>query len=218
MAELGIKIKVDGVETVLKSFNDVEAKIADLKKQMANAEVGSKEFKQLSKDLKSVEGAYTSAQIKNQSFLDSLAKAPGLMGTLGQSIKGVGVGFQALAANPFVAVAGLLATLITKVIEKLSKMDAVTGALEKVMGAWGATIGAITNAVLTPMIDAVVFLIDGITSLMGAFSNAAKDGATFAEQLADTDDALRENAIAVAASNAASFSCLVSSNNTDILI
>jgi hypothetical protein len=203
MAELGIKIKVEGVETTLKSFSDVEAKIADLKKQMSNAEVGSKEFKQLSKDLKSVEGAYTSAQIKNQSFLDSLAKAPGLMGTLGQSIKGVGQGFQALAANPFIAVAGLLATLITKVIEKLSKMDAVTDALGKVMGAWGATIGAITNAVLTPMIDAVVFLIDGITSLMGAFSNAAKDGATFAQQLADTDNALRENAIAVAASNAA---------------
>jgi hypothetical protein len=203
MAELGIKLKIDGVETTLKSFNDVEDRIASLKKQVANADIGSASQKALQKELKATEAAYTGAQIKNQSFLDSIAKAPGLLGTMGQSIKGVGQGFQALAANPFIAVAGLLATLITKVIEKLSKMDAVTGALEKVMGAWGATIGAITNAVLTPMIDAVVFLIDGVTSLMGAFSDAAKDGATFAEQLADADDALRENAIAVAASNAA---------------
>lgn len=203
MAELGIKIKVEGVETTLKSFNDVEAKIDDLKKKMNNAEVGGKEFKSLQKDLKNVEGAYTSAQIKNQSFLDSISKAPGLLGTLGQSIKGLDVGFKALAANPFVAVAGVLAMIIQKVIEKMSSMEVITDSLGKVMGAFGAIVGNLVSAVVTPLAEGIAFLIDGMTSLMSVFSDSAKDGADFADALDSATEAEKENAIAVAEANAA---------------
>ena len=203
MAELGIKLKVDGVETVLKSFNDVETKIASLKKQMNNAEVGGKEFKSLQKELKATESSYTSAQIKNQSFLDSISKAPGLIGTLGQSLKGLDVGFKALAANPFVAVAGVIAMLIQAVIEKMSKMEVVTDALGKVMGAWGAIVGKIVSAVVTPLAEGIAYLIDGVTSLMSVFSDSAADGAEFADALDNATEAEKENAIAVAEANSA---------------
>jgi hypothetical protein len=203
MAELGIKLKVDGVETVLKSFSDVETRIADLKKQLNNAEVGSKAFKDLQKELKTTEGAYTSAQIKNQSFLDSISKAPGLLGTLGQSLKGVGQGFQALAANPFVAVAGVIAMLVQKVIEKMSSMEVITDSLGKAMGAFGAIVGGIVNAVITPLAEGIAYVIDGMTSLMSAFSDSAKDGADFADALDSATEAEKENTLAVAAANAA---------------
>ena len=203
MAELGIKLKVDGVETVLKSFNDVEARIASLKKQVASADIGSDKQKQLQKDLKATEAAYTSAQIKNQSFLDSIAKAPGLLGTLGQSIKGVNQGFQALAANPYTAALGLFVAIITKVIEKMSSMEVITDALGKVMGAWGAIVGKLVSAVVTPLAEGIAYLIDGMTSLMGVFSDSAKDGADFADALDSATEAEKENAIAVAEANAA---------------
>ena len=203
MAEVGIKLKIDGVETVLKSFNDVESRIASLKKQIANADIGSDKQKQLQKDLKVTEGAYTTAQIKSQSFLDSIAKAPGLMGTFGQSIKGVDVGLKALAANPVVAIAGVLAMLIQAVIEKMSKMEVVTDALGKVMGAWGAIVGKIVSAVITPLAEGIAYLIDGVTSLMSAFSDSAADGAEFADSLDTATEAEKENAIAVAEANSA---------------
>jgi hypothetical protein len=203
MAELGIKLKIDGVETTLKSFNDVEDRIASLKKQVANAEVGGDKFKALQKELKATEAAYTGAQIKNQSFLDSLSKAPGIMGTLGQSIKGVGQGFQALAANPFVAVASVLVAVVTKIIEKMSSMEVITDSLGKVMGAFGAIVGNIVNAVVTPLAEGIAYLIDGMTSLMSVFSDSAKDGADFADALDSATEAEKENAIAVAEANAA---------------
>jgi hypothetical protein len=203
MAELGIKIKVDGVETVLKSFNDVETKINDLKKKMNNAEVGGKQFKDLQKELKATENAYTSAQVKNQGFLDSIAKAPGLLGTMGQSIKGLDVGFKALSANPFVAVAGVLALILQKVIEKLSSMEVITDALGKVMGSFGAIVGNIVNAVITPLAEGIAYVIEGMASLMGYFSDNAKAGAEFADKLDAATEAEKENTIALAASNAA---------------
>jgi len=203
MAELGIKIKVDGVETVLKSFNDVEARVNSLKKQIASADIGSDKQKQLQKDLKATEAAYTSAQIKNQSFLDTIAKAPGIMGTLGQSIKGVNQGFQALAANPYTAALGLFIGIITKVIEKMSSMEVITDALGKVMGAFGAIVGNIVSAVVTPLAEGIAYLIDGMTSLMSAFSDSAADGAEFADALDNATEAEKENAIAVAEANAA---------------
>jgi hypothetical protein len=202
MAELGIKIKVDGVETVLKSFNDVEARVNSLKKQIASADIGSDKQKQLQKDLKATEAAYTSAQIKNQSFLDTIAKAPGIMGTLGQSIKGVNQGFQALAANPYTAALGLFIGIITKVIEKMSSMEVITDALGKVMGAFGAIVGNIVSAVVTPLAEGIAYLIDGMTSLMSAFSDSAADGAEFADALDNATEAEKENAIAVAEANA----------------
>jgi hypothetical protein len=202
MAELGIKLKIDGVETTLKSFGDVEDRIASLKKQLNSAEVGGPKFKDLQKELKATEAAYSGAQIKNQSFLDSLAKAPGIMGTLGQSIKGVGQGFQALAANPFVAVASVLVAIVTKIIEKMSTMEVVTDALGKVMGAFGAIVGNIVSAVVTPLAEGIAFLIDGVTSLMSVFSDSAKDGADFADALDSATEAEKENAIAVAEANA----------------
>jgi len=203
MAELGIKLKIDGVETTLKSFNDVEDRISSLKKQIAAADIGSDKQKQLQKDLKATENAYTSAQIKNQSFLDTIAKAPGLMGTLGQSIQGVNQGFQALAASPWVAIAGVLVGIVTKIIEKMSTMEVVTDAVGKVMGAFGAIVGNIVSAVITPMAEGIAYLIDGMTSLMSAFSDSAKDGADFADALDSATEAEKENALAVAAANAA---------------
>lgn len=200
---MGIKLKIDGVETVLKSVNDVEDRIKSLKSQMDNADYGSKKWKDLQKELKATESAYTSAQIKNQSFLDSISKAPGLLGTLGQSLKGLDVGFKALAANPFVTVAGVIAAVVTKIIEKMSTMEVVTDALGKVMGAWGAIVGKITTAVVTPLAEGVSYLLDGLTSLMSFFSSSAKDGAEFADALDAATEAEKENAIAVAEANSA---------------
>ena len=96
-------VEVDGKKTTkeLKSINDYQERIKDLNEDIAKQPIGSKKYQQLQKELKRTEGGYRLATKSNEGFLTSLSKAPGVFGTIGQSLLGVGDTFESLQVQFF---------------------------------------------------------------------------------------------------------------------
>ena len=94
-------VEIDGKQVTkeLKSVEDYNERIAQLKKDIDKQPIGSKAYKDLQKELKKTEGSLKVAQAANQSFLDSMASTPGIIGTIGQSLKGFGDQFSVLKGN-----------------------------------------------------------------------------------------------------------------------
>jgi len=209
--ELSIKIKVDGkeIDVAKKSTNELQTAIGDLKNKLADVPLGSKEFKRIQGDINELEKGFQKAKNATQPFLESMAELPGIAGLAGQSIMGLKKGFDLLAANPLIAVFTLIAMLVMKVVEKLKSMEAVADALDKSMTVLTTVINTLMDKAIAPLIDGVVFLIDGFTKLVGTIAswvgvtNTATDAAArYAAQLDAVTDAQGQLQIETAKSNA----------------
>ena len=209
--ELSIKIKVDGkeIDVAKKSTNELQAAIGDLRNKLADVPLGSKEFKRIQGDINELEKGFQKAKNATQPFLESMAELPGIAGLAGQSIMGLKKGFDLLAANPLIAVFTLIAMLVMKVVEKLKSMEAVADALDKSMTVLTTVINILMDKAIAPLIDGVVFLIDGFTKLVGKIAswvgvtNGATDAAArYAAQLDAVSDAQGQLQIETAKSNA----------------
>jgi hypothetical protein len=95
---LTYKVVVDGKEVTkeLKSIEDYTERIGDLNKELSKTPIGSKDYKKLQGEIKKTEGSLRVAESANQSFLDSMASTPGIIGTVGQSLQGVGDTFNVM--------------------------------------------------------------------------------------------------------------------------
>ena len=95
---LTYKVVVDGKDVTkeLKSIEDYTERISDLNKQLSKEPIGSKDYKKLQGEIKKTEGSLRVAESANQSFLDSMASTPGIIGTVGQSLQGVGDTFNVM--------------------------------------------------------------------------------------------------------------------------
>ena len=158
--ELSWKLKVEGVETTIKTFDEFEQKINLLKQKLESQPIGSKAFKDTQAELKKLEKSYVDAQQRSEGFITSLSKAPGVLGGLGQSIKGAQQIFTSFNMALKTSVFGLIATLAAQLIAKFSQMEGVMEPLNKIFAIWSNTVGKLANVILKPL----VFILDGVAT------------------------------------------------------
>ena len=188
------KVEVDGkeVEQTVSSIDGFQKRISDLQTKLNSAPLGSKQFQDLQKELKKTEGAFDAAKSKNQSFLDNLSEAPGLLGTFGQSIQGVSKVFSSFNNVLKFSFFGIIATLITKVVEKLSQMEGVLDPLTKISEIFSTVLGKLANVVMKPL----AFIIEGVAlgfeKLGNILGKLTGDGETYGETLGKISEGLDE--------------------------
>lgn len=193
--EFKVKITVDTadgnaqVEQSINTLAGFEAQIGALSEKIKKSKVGSDEFKELSKELARTEKAFGVAQNSGKSFLQVMSSAPGLLGTLGQSIQGAGKMFANFDMALKTSLVGFIAGMIAQLIEKFSKMEGVMDPLNKIMGIWSAIMGKIANVILPPiaaLMDGIASAAENLGSIFGGVSNSAADLADRQDELSDS--------------------------------
>jgi hypothetical protein len=162
------------------------------------------EIKVDTKDVNKAEGAVTRlARQTKQAFSgigdklkdvgDQFSNLPGVVGNASTSLIGLGRSMLALVANPIGAVIAGLVGVFVALKESLSKTESGMDALSRLTGAF--------SAILKPLVETVsslaVMLVDGLGSALelvtGLFSDAAEEG----RKLADLNDALEDQELAL---------------------
>lgn len=193
--EFKVKITVDTadgnaqVEQSINTLAGFEAQIGALSEKIKKTKVGSDEFKELSKELARTEKAFGVAQNSGKSFLQVMSSAPGLLGTLGQSIQGAGKMFANFDMALKTSLVGFIAGMIAQLIEKFSKMEGVMDPINKIMGIFSAVMGKIANFILPPiaaLMDGIASAAENLGSIFGGVSNSAADLADRQDELSDS--------------------------------
>lgn len=188
--EFKVKVGVDGteVDTTIKTLEGFSTQIGDLQAKLSKLDLGSEEYKKTEKEIRRTEKALQSAKDANKGWLDTIATAPGIVGTFGQSLQGVGKAFGNIGMAIKTSLIGLLATIIASVVEKMKSFDGVMDPLNKILGIWSAIVGKLANLILPAVVAVVETLVNGIVGLVNIFSSASDAGSEFGDILSDMAD------------------------------
>ena len=157
------------LDDTIEGFEDIGAVIEKTRKALQKAKLdGDKvEFKKLRKELNTLERQLEDTEITSRRFSSALAEQPGIVGLVGQSLKGLDGGLKVLAANPIIAVVTLLAGLFLAFKESLSKTERGQELLNKASEAFGKILGpvmAIIEAVAFPIFEFFIVYIETVAS------------------------------------------------------
>ena len=139
---------IQEVEKVAQSIDDFEEGIAGLRSELNKAPLGSKQFKDLNKELKGAEKQFDKAKVKSQSLGDSLSSIPGPIGGVIQGIKGFGQALKVLAMNPIGAVITAIVVAVTALYKAFTSTKAGAEQMEQVMAGVSAVLDVLRDRVL----------------------------------------------------------------------
>jgi len=125
-------------EKSVTSINSLNDELNKLQKELNETEVGSEAFTELQGKVKDAEEALKSAKTGQQGFTDAIAAAPGPVGALGQSVKGVSAAFKALLANPVILVISGIVAVVTALFKAFTSTKEGGEALDRVMAGLSA--------------------------------------------------------------------------------
>lgn len=184
---------------------DVNIK-ASITVDASNAEKGIKQVND------GIKGASSNAKSSTQDF-GKLKDTMGQLGPAGEAatkqMGSLNQAFNLLKANPIIAVFALIAGLVYALFQKFKEMEAVSDALGKAFGTLSSIISTFVNAVLTPLIDGFVKIVEvttnGLVKALDFLGITSKETADRTGQLIDQldnlEDAERDSALATAESN-----------------
>jgi len=157
-------------------FTRLQLRIRETNKQLQQAaEAGDKtSFKKLKGELEELEDQLEAVQLGAGKFDDVLSGLPGPAGKAGGAIKALDGGFKLLAANPVVAVIGLLGGLFLALRESLSKTAEGQAVLNKISEAFGKILGpifAIIESVALPIFTKFAEVLGFVAEQFGKFAN-----------------------------------------------
>ncbi len=163
------------VEKTAESINDINKSITDLKNELDNTELGSEAWNGLAEDLGKAENALeqtteaiNDTKTAQKGLGDQLTSAPGIVGKVSQSVKGLGKTFKALLANPVVAVLAAIVGALTLLFKAFTSTKAGGEAFDRVMAGIGAALDVLRDRVLKVGGAIVKFF-------KGDFAGAAED-------------------------------------------
>ena len=164
------------LDDTLEGFEDIGAVIEKTRKALQKAKLdGDKvEFKRLRKELNTLERQLEDTEITSRRFSDALAEQPGVVGLVGQSLKGLDGGLKVLAANPIIAVVTLLAGLFLSFRESLQKTERGQALLNKASEAFGKILGPIFATIEKVAFPIFEFFIDLLDKAAAGFQRFAK--------------------------------------------
>jgi len=163
------------VEKTAESINDINKSIKDLKNEIENTELGSEQWNNLVNDLGEAENALdktteaiNDAKNAQKGLGDQLTSAPGIVGQVSNSVKGLGKTFKALLANPIVLVIAAIVAGLTALYKAFTSTKAGGEKMEQVMAGLGAAMDVLRDRVLKVGGAIIKFF-------SGDFSGAAED-------------------------------------------
>lgn len=193
------------------SYNALVHEMADLKQawrattdEMERAALGER-INSVNDQLKSMDASVGNYQRNVGNYIgavDHLTASFGSMGKGAQSviapIKGVTMGLKILSATPAIAILGLLANVLQKVIEVLKSSEENTNAMTQAMSPFAA-IGDTVTKVLQGLGGVLAKVVEGfgkLTSAIFGTNEATKERLRLAKEEAALQQKERENIIA----------------------
>lgn len=193
------------------SYNALVHEMADLKQawrattdEMERAALGER-INSVNDQLKSMDASVGNYQRNVGNYIgavDHLTASFGSMGKGAQSviapIKGVTTGLKTLSATPAIAILGLLANVLQKVIEGLKSSEENTNAMTQAMSPFAA-IGDTVTKVLQGLGGVLAKVVEGfgkLTSAIFGTNEATKERLRLAKEEAALQQKERENIIA----------------------
>ena len=161
------------VDTSLGSFENLNEAISKTQDTLGKLDPKSKEFKELSTELQGLQDRLEQTTISSNRFRDALAAQPGVVGLVGQSLKGLDGGLKVLAANPIIAVVTALVGLFNLLKESLTKTTEGQETLNRISSAFGKILGpvmAIIEKVALPIFEKLADLLDLVASGFNKFA------------------------------------------------
>lgn len=181
------------VEKTAESIKDINKSISDLKDELENTELGSEAWNELAEDLGKAENALektteaiNDTKTAQKGLGDQLTSAPGIVGKVSQSVKGLGQTFKALLANPVVAVLAAIVGALTLLFKAFTSTKAGGEAFDRVMAGIGAALDVLRDRVLK-VGGAIVKFFSGdfkgaAEDMRGAFSGIGEEIASEFQQ------------------------------------
>ena len=146
-AEKNIDSFTRKVKTSVGEFENLNEAIGKTQDALGTMKIGSKEFKEASKELQTLKDRLKDTENNSLRFTEALGKQPGVIGLVGQSLEGLRGTMKVFMANPIIAViAGISAAFLalkeslTRTEEGSAKLTKITEGLEKIMNGLFAVI------------------------------------------------------------------------------
>ena len=163
-------------EETAEGFTKLQLRIRETQKALQQAaEAGDKTtFNKLKGDLEDLEDQLEAVNLGAAKFDDALSALPGPAGLVGNAMKSVDGAFKLLAANPIVAIIGVLAGLFLLLKESLDKTAEGQKVLNTISEAFGKILGpimAIVQKVAIPVFEGFAFILGKVAE---GFSKFAK--------------------------------------------
>lgn len=143
------------VEKTAQNIEEINKSIKDLTEELENTDLGSEQWQELAKDLGQAEYALEKTteainETKNaqKSLGDQLTAAPGIVGQVSNSVKGLSQTFKALLANPIVAVIAAITAALVGLYKAFTSTKEGGELVERVMTGLGAAFDVLRDRVL----------------------------------------------------------------------
>ena len=153
--EVILKVKVEGADGSVKEVDKVAKSLADYKEavrqaeeEMNKADFGSEAFEKASKKAEEYSKELNGLEQSQMSLLEKMESAPGIIGTVGQSIRGVGTAMKALAANPLLAALTLLIGALTVVFKAFTSTKEGAETLQRITAGLGAAFDVLRDLIV----------------------------------------------------------------------
>jgi hypothetical protein len=199
--DIKFKISFNGKEldAANMSLNQTQTLVSQLQQKLENIPMGTKEFKKVQKEIEGIQKAQEKAKDAGKGWLDIISSAPGLVGTFGQSLQGIGKAFGNIGMAIKTSMIGLIATIIASVVEKMKQFDGVMDPINKVLGLFSSMMSGLANAILPAVAAVVEGVATGLSKLTNLFSSSTESGkglgdviSEMADRTNDLDDATAE--------------------------
>ena len=163
-------------EETAEGFTKLQLRIRETQKALQQAaEAGDKTtFNKLKGDLEDLEDQLEAVNLGAAKFDDALSALPGPAGLVGNAMKSVDGAFKLLAANPVIAIIGVLAGLFMLLKESMGKTAEGQKVLNTISEAFGKILGpimAIVQKVAIPVFEGFAFVLGKVAE---GFSKFAK--------------------------------------------
>ncbi len=179
-------IEVDVQTNIPGTINELK----QLKKELKNAAAGSEEFKRLYNEIDDLEEKIKGTKKASSDWVDSLASAPGPLGSLGKAINGVKEGTVSFGAALKATGIGLIVSLLGGLVAAFSQNETAMKKLQPLFNGLQKILGGIFRA-MEPLLDTFVematealpYVTKGVgilySSLFGLFTLVKEGGAGF---------------------------------------
>jgi hypothetical protein len=198
MKEFKMKLQIDTsgavkeINGTISTISGFEKQITSLQTQLNNTKIGTEEYKNLEKELNRTQKGLEKAKDANKSWLDVVAGSPGIIGTLGKSIQGVGKLFGNLDMALKTSLIGFIAGLVVQLISKFKSMAGVMDPLLKITNIFSATMGRIANVILPIVVKGVEALVSAVEGLFNIFGSLTGAGKGFGDTLGEIAESMNQ--------------------------
>lgn len=193
--EFKMKLQIDTggavkeLEGTIDTISGFDKQLSALQDKLNNTKIGTEEYKKLQKEYDRTAKAAENVKNANKGWLDTIASAPGLVGTLGQSLQGVGKAFGNFNMLLKTSLVGFIAAAVVELVNQFKKMEGVMDPLNKVASIFSGVMSQLANTVLPLVVaplEGIAFLLEKVSNLFGGAGSELAD-------LADRQDALSDS-------------------------